>query len=702
MHAFITGAASGIGAATALRLARRGPVALADRDADGLIATARAVADAGGTATSHVLDVTDADAVAAALDAAEKAGGPVDALAHCAGTLVAGPVLDTAAEDWAAALAVNLTGTVHVLTAAARRMAERGAGAAVVVGSNAGNGPRVGLGAYGASKAAAHNATLTLALELAGSGVRINVVARIDGHPHADGVRRCGRRGGRDRRRSGPAPAGDPVGPHRRRRRHRRRHRLPALARCAARDRAGTHRRRRRHGMTSTETRFFPPEFAARCRAAGYWTGETFAAFLPDAAERFGGAEALAAQDVAGNPVRLSYRELDAAAAATAAGMRAAGIAAGDRVVLQLPNTAEFVTVLFGLFRLGAIPVFALPAHRRSELVHFVRTAGAKALITAATINRFDHRALAADVAAETGAESFVVDDAPFGAGAHGTPAAVDPEGLAFLQLSGGTTGVPKLIPRTHADYLYSVRESAKICGLGPGSRFLVVLPVAHNFPMSSPGILGVLWAGGTVVLGTDPAPSKAFPLIEAEKVTMTSLVPPLAMLWLQARAAGGAGASADLSSLDVLQVGGAKFPPEAARRVAPELGCRLQQVFGMAEGLVNYTRDDDPEDLVLGTQGRAISPDDEVRVLDEDGAPSRPARPGCSGPAGRTRSAATWEASTPSPSTPRASTAPATSCGSCRRGTSWWRGGRRTRSTAVARRSPPRRWRTTCSPTRW
>ncbi|MBS4102881.1 (2,3-dihydroxybenzoyl)adenylate synthase, partial [Tsukamurella paurometabola] len=212
---------------------------------------------------------------------------------------------------------------------------------------------------------------------------------------------------------------------------------------------------------------------------------------------------------------------------------------------------------------------------------------------------------------------------------ASGAPATVDPEGLAFLQLSGGTTGVPKLIPRTHADYLYSVRESARICGLGPGSRFLVVLPVAHNFPMSSPGILGVLWAGGTVVLGTDPAPPRAFPLIEAEKVTMTSLVPPLAMLWLQARAGGGAGATADLSSLDVLQVGGAKFPPEAARRVAPELGCRLQQVFGMAEGLVNYTRDDDPEDLVLGTQGRAISPDDEVRVLDDDGKPVADGDPG-------------------------------------------------------------------------
>ncbi|TWS21171.1 AMP-binding protein [Tsukamurella asaccharolytica] len=384
--------------------------------------------------------------------------------------------------------------------------------------------------------------------------------------------------------------------------------------------------------MTIPQSRYFPEEFAARYRAAGYWTSENFADFLPDAAERYGDAEALVAQDVGGAPVRLGYRDLDAAAARVAVGLSARGIVTGDRVVLQLPNTAEFVTVLFGLFRIGAVPVFALPAHRRSELTHFVRASGAKALITAATISRFDHRGLAAEVAVETGIETLVVDDAPFDAffdaGAdEATPATVDPESLAFLQLSGGTTGVPKLIPRTHADYLYSVRESAKICGLGPGSRFLVVLPVAHNFPMSSPGILGVLWAGGTVVLGTDPAPSKAFPLIEAERITMTSLVPPLAMLWLQARAGGGA--DADLSSLQVLQVGGAKFPPEAAQRVTPELDCRLQQVFGMAEGLVNYTRDDDPEELVLGTQGRPISPDDEVRVLDEDGTPVAPGEPG-------------------------------------------------------------------------
>jgi 2,3-dihydroxybenzoate-AMP ligase len=88
-----------------------------------------------------------------------------------------------------------------------------------------------------------------------------------------------------------------------------------------------------------------------------------------------------------------------------------------------------------------------------------------------------------------------------------------------------------------------------------------------------------------------------------------------LALLWAQAAAT----TTHDLGSLQVLQVGGAKLVPEAARRVIDSLGCRLQQVFGMAEGLVNYTRDDDPEHVVLSTQGRPISAHDEIRVVDDE-----------------------------------------------------------------------------------
>jgi 2,3-dihydroxybenzoate-AMP ligase len=200
--------------------------------------------------------------------------------------------------------------------------------------------------------------------------------------------------------------------------------------------------------------------------------------------------------------------------------------------------------------------------------------------------------------------------------GADGPPfEAPAPSEVAFLQLSGGSTGLSKLIPRTHDDYIYSFRASNDICGIDAESVYLAALPVAHNFTMSSPGTLGVLYAGGTVVLCPAPSPDVAFALIERERVTITALVPPLAVLWLEAAPVS----RHDRSSLRLLQVGGAKLAREVAERVGPVLGCTLQQVFGMAEGLVNYTRLDDPEERIVATQGRPISPDDELRVVDAD-----------------------------------------------------------------------------------
>ncbi|WP_041450760.1 (2,3-dihydroxybenzoyl)adenylate synthase [Hoyosella subflava] len=365
----------------------------------------------------------------------------------------------------------------------------------------------------------------------------------------------------------------------------------------------------------------FPAEFAARYRAAGYWTTETFQEFLPRRADRFADHIAVIGRDATGANRALSYLELTTSAERIAGGFGRLGIRTGDRVVVQLPNIVEFMEVVFALFRLGALPVFALPAHRSAEIGFFCEFAAAKAYVIADQHGGFDYRGIARTLPSTP--HVIVAGDAGDFLALSGVRATgpsdvthVDAETVAFLQLSGGTTGTPKLIPRTHADYLYSVRESAAICGVSSATRMLVVLPAAHNFPMSSPGFLGVLHAGGTVVLAPDPSPSTAFSMIERHRITMTSLVPPLALTWLAARK----NSSADLSSLGVLQVGGAKFTEEAARRVTPELGCTLQQVFGMAEGLVNYTRLDDPEDVIVTTQGRPISPDDEVRVVDDAG----------------------------------------------------------------------------------
>lgn len=375
------------------------------------------------------------------------------------------------------------------------------------------------------------------------------------------------------------------------------------------------------------DTARYPEEFAERYRAAGYWTSETFGEFLPARAARFTGHTAVVGHDTTGSWRRITYRELDDISARIASGLADLGVRTGDRVVLQLPNIVEYTEALFAVFRLGALPVFALPAHRASEIGYFCRFSDAAAYVIADEHGGFDYRVLARQITSETENPPAVVvageaeEFTALGSLRDREPAPIaesDSESVAFLQLSGGTTGTSKLIPRTHADYLYSVRESAAICGVDENTRMLVALPAAHNFPMSSPGILGVLHAGGTVVLAPDPSPDTAFALIESERVTMASLVPPLAQAWLSARARTGR----DLSSLEVLQVGGAKFPAEAAKRVRPELGCTLQQVFGMAEGLVDYTRLDDDEDTIVTTQGRPISPDDEIRIVDDAGDP--------------------------------------------------------------------------------
>ncbi|MDQ8045913.1 MAG: (2,3-dihydroxybenzoyl)adenylate synthase [Solirubrobacteraceae bacterium] len=383
----------------------------------------------------------------------------------------------------------------------------------------------------------------------------------------------------------------------------------------------------------SPEVPTWPVDVAAGYRDAGYWTGETFGQMLRTRALEHGGREA-----VVGGGQRWTYDELDRRADELAGGLARLGVRRGDRVVVQLPNEPVFLEVLLGCLRRGAVPVMALPAHRSSELLHFARHSEAVALITTGRRAGCDHAALAEEV--QAGApflrEVIVDDPAPrpgqralddlrgdgLDPDAHWLPNGPD---LALLQLSGGTTGLSKLIPRTHDDYRYSVQVSAEVCGFGPQTRYLCALPAAHNFPLSSPGTLGTLWAGGTVVMCPSPDPRTALDLIAAERITVTGIVPPLALAWLDALSGG----TWDTSSLELLQVGGAKLDADVAARIEPAFGARLQQVFGMAEGLVNYTRPEDSPEVTFRTQGRPMSPGDEVRVVDEAGQPVAPGEAG-------------------------------------------------------------------------
>ncbi|WP_314219517.1 (2,3-dihydroxybenzoyl)adenylate synthase [Streptomyces zaehneri] len=370
-----------------------------------------------------------------------------------------------------------------------------------------------------------------------------------------------------------------------------------------------------------------PAAVTRRYQELGYWTGETLGEWpsgMPGRAARTA---------LIGADRRMTFAELDLATDRLAAGLHARGLRAGERVVVQLPNTPELVVLSLALFRLCALPVFALPAHREAEITHLVDTAEATLYICPPESLDAGYGRLAKEVATRCaslrevlvagGSASFAaldeVDAAPV---ELPTP---DPLDVALFLLSGGTTGRPKLIPRTHADYTYQLRESARLCGFGPDSRYLAALPAAHNFALACPGVLGALRLGGTAVLAPAPTPDVCFPLIEQTRATATSLVPPLLRLWLDAVDWN----DCDLSSLRLLQVGGAKLDADTARQVPAALGCTLQQVYGMAEGLLNYTRLDDPWDVVCRTQGRPLSPADEILVLREDGGPAVPGEPG-------------------------------------------------------------------------
>ncbi|GIJ11907.1 (2,3-dihydroxybenzoyl)adenylate synthase [Micromonospora andamanensis] len=369
---------------------------------------------------------------------------------------------------------------------------------------------------------------------------------------------------------------------------------------------------------TSTSFTPWPPAFASRYRAAGLWTGVTFGRLLTESAHRHGSRAAVV--DASGS---WTYERLDREAHRLAGGLHRLGIGRGDRVVVQLPNVGEFVVLCFALFRIGAVPVLAQPSHREHEIVQLCTQSDAVAYVVPDRHLGFDFGPLIERVRSRCVSVRHVVVHGSSG----GFPTVADlldepvpladpdPADVALLQLSGGSTSAPKLIPRTHDDYAYSVRASLEVCPLGVDDRYLTVLPVAHNFPLSSPGILGALSVGATVVMSPSPSVADTFALIEQHRVTVTAVVPPIARVWLEAAAT----TAYDLSSLRVLQVGGARLKPALAAQVRPVLGCQLQQVYGMAEGLVNYTRLDDPEDVVVGTQGRPMSPLDEIRIVDEN-----------------------------------------------------------------------------------
>ncbi len=383
----------------------------------------------------------------------------------------------------------------------------------------------------------------------------------------------------------------------------------------------------------------WPEDVAQAYRRAGYWQGTSLASHIAEHVQRRPDAEALV-----DGATRLTYRQLWDRSAAYAQALLDLGMTPGDRIVVQLPNSWEFVALTLACFRTGIIPVMALPAHRRHEIMYMATLSEATAIAVADFDSDADLRQMAQQVAAAVpgiravlvhGELSSAVEHAPeysLATSLKTVPRFLDadfePAGsdVACFLLSGGTTGLPKLIVRTNDDYTYNILRANAVAEFGSDTVYLGTLPASHNFPLACPGILGALFAGGRAVMLPSPSPERALRTIDAEQVTVAAAVPAVAQRWIDFQREHHVMRG---NSLRVLQVGGARMPDELAARVEPVLGARLQQVFGMAEGLLNMTRLDDEPEVILTTQGRPVSEADEVLVVDEKGNPVPDGTPG-------------------------------------------------------------------------
>ncbi|HLG77774.1 MAG TPA: AMP-binding protein [Ktedonobacteraceae bacterium] len=373
----------------------------------------------------------------------------------------------------------------------------------------------------------------------------------------------------------------------------------------------------------------YPPEFIARYREAGYWEDRSMADFFAEVCQRFAPRIVLVAGDE-----RITYGELDARAERLALHLLKLGLRPGDRFVLQLPNVPEFVYFYLALQKAGIMPVMALPPHRYTEISHFVKLSEAVGYALPERLGNFEFAAMAERIRSENPHLRwvFVLGDTIFPESISirhllqtesGLPKErlahieIDPLLPALFLLSGGTTGVPKLIPRTHNDYIYNSKAAAAINDIHPDDALLLVLPMAHNFPLACPGMQGFLMHGARCVLSTSTQAQDVFSLIEREKITHLELVPTLLIRLLNDPLLK----EYDLSSVRIVNTGGQKLQPEVKRRTEALIpSCKVQEVFGMAEGLLNYVRLDDPDELRYETVGRPVSPGDELRLIDDEG----------------------------------------------------------------------------------
>lgn len=367
-----------------------------------------------------------------------------------------------------------------------------------------------------------------------------------------------------------------------------------------------------------------PEDRAGRYRDSGEWSTEPTGRRLHEVALRFPGRWAVVTQDES-----MTYAELDTRTDQIAAALMGLGLRRLDPVLFQLTNRMGTILAWYGCLKAGLVPVATLAAHRMHEIGHISRKVGAVGHIVEAGLP-FDLVHFARSHAdghpsvrhvitvgeqpdgtpPVTRLESLGTDIDPGHARAlvEAVEQDTDPLDVAVFQLSGGTTGVPKVIPRLHAEYWNNGLFYARHLGWDENSRIAHLIPVIHNAGISC-ALHAAHSVGACLVLATADARA-AFDLMARTRTTDVLVGHGLYQSVLAPEFAPAR------AYLKRVVLSGAKVSQELFERVDGQ-GCWAGQMFGMSEGLFAVTPLGSPVEARLTTVGVPIARSDEIRVLE-------------------------------------------------------------------------------------
>ncbi len=330
---------------------------------------------------------------------------------------------------------------------------------------------------------------------------------------------------------------------------------------------------------------------------------------------------------------RWTNREFRQAVDKLAVGLMELGIKEKDRVLLQLPNWHEFVFSWLALQKIGAIIVVLIPRHNAMEINHLSKLTKPRAWILPQQYGKIAYQPTIDAVLKENPHIKHIIQARTSGETRYHTLEKLmargelsrqdlkaleerrpDPDEVSQILPTGGTTGMPKLSPRTHNCYWNNVEYHAYRWELTSQDTIMVITPLGHNLSVHW-GMAASLFCHARLVLLDSTKPDDICAWVQREKVTAIPTVPALIARMVQMENLG----TYDLTSLKKISVGGAPSTHELVKTVSEKIGAQFVNGFGSVEGTCASTRLGDGIDLICGSVGTPICPYDELKIVDQD-----------------------------------------------------------------------------------